>query len=40
MPQKTLKTGLVETIAWYKAFFSSGVPVVTGGFKPPEALHY
>jgi nucleoside-diphosphate-sugar epimerase len=40
MPKTALEAGLRETVAWYKTFFDSGAPIVTGGFKPPEALNY
>jgi nucleoside-diphosphate-sugar epimerase len=39
-PKTALEAGLGKTIAWYKTFFDSGAPIVSGGFKPPEALNY
>jgi nucleoside-diphosphate-sugar epimerase len=39
-PKIALEAGLSGTASWYKAFFDSGAPIVTGGFKPPEALDY
>jgi nucleoside-diphosphate-sugar epimerase len=36
----TLRQGLENTVAWYKAFFDSGKEITRGGFKPPEALSY
>jgi nucleoside-diphosphate-sugar epimerase len=39
-PRVGLREGLEQTVAWYKAFFDSGQAISSGGFKPPEALHY
>ncbi|GHU15239.1 nucleoside-diphosphate sugar epimerase [Spirochaetia bacterium] len=39
-PKVSLEEGIQKTVAWYRAFFDSGSPIVTGGFKPPEALKY
>jgi nucleoside-diphosphate-sugar epimerase len=39
-PKVSLIEGIKETVTWYRNFFDSGVPIVTGGFKPPEALNY
>ncbi|GHT87553.1 nucleoside-diphosphate sugar epimerase [Spirochaetia bacterium] len=37
-PKVSLEDGLRKTVAWYTAFFDAGTTIVTGGFKPPEAL--
>jgi nucleoside-diphosphate-sugar epimerase len=39
-PCVSLDQGLMETVAWYRSFFDSGVPIPSGGFKAPEALNY
>jgi nucleoside-diphosphate-sugar epimerase len=39
-PKTALEAGLEKTVAWYKTFFDSGAAIVSGGFKPPEALNY
>ncbi|GHV90787.1 hypothetical protein AGMMS50268_12900 [Spirochaetia bacterium] len=39
-PKVSLEEGIRKTVAWYRAFFDSGSPITTGGFKPPEALMY
>jgi nucleoside-diphosphate-sugar epimerase len=39
-PLTSLDEGLAKTVAWYKAFFDSGKPIPSGGFKPPEKLDY
>jgi nucleoside-diphosphate-sugar epimerase len=39
-PKVSLIEGIKETVTWYRNFFDSGAPIVTGGFKPPEALNY
>jgi nucleoside-diphosphate-sugar epimerase len=39
-PKVSLDDGLRETIAWYRSFFDSRAPILSGGFKAPEALHY
>jgi nucleoside-diphosphate-sugar epimerase len=39
-PKVSLEAGLRETAAWYQSFFDSGAAILSGGFKPPEALNY
>ncbi|MEK9722444.1 MAG: NAD-dependent epimerase/dehydratase family protein [Rhodospirillaceae bacterium] len=39
-PSITLEDGLSRTIGWYSAFFASDQEVMSGGFRPPEALDY
>jgi nucleoside-diphosphate-sugar epimerase len=39
-PKISLTDGIKETVTWYKNFFDSGASIVTGGFKPPDALNY
>jgi nucleoside-diphosphate-sugar epimerase len=39
-PKVSLENGLRETAAWYRSFFDSGRPILSGGFKPPDALRY
>ena len=39
-PKVSWWDGLNETISWYKAFYESGKPVFSGGFKSPEELDY
>jgi nucleoside-diphosphate-sugar epimerase len=39
-PRVSLEAGLRETVAWYRSFFDSGAAILSGGFKPPEALNY
>jgi nucleoside-diphosphate-sugar epimerase len=33
-----LEEGLKKTVEWYLGFFDSGEKILSGGFKPPEAL--
>jgi nucleoside-diphosphate-sugar epimerase len=40
MPKVLLEEGLRKTVAWYTSFFDAGNTILTGGFKPPEALNY
>ncbi|GHT82991.1 nucleoside-diphosphate sugar epimerase [Spirochaetia bacterium] len=40
MPKVSLEEGLRKTVEWYKSFFKLGTPILSGGFKPPEALNY
>lgn len=40
LPKVSWKEGLKETIFWYKIFFESGKPILSGGFEPPENLSY
>jgi nucleoside-diphosphate-sugar epimerase len=40
LPKVSLEEGLRQTAAWYRSFFNSGKDIVSGGFKPPEALNY
>jgi nucleoside-diphosphate-sugar epimerase len=37
-PKVSLEEGLRQTVAWYGSFFDSGKAILSGGFKPPEAL--
>lgn len=39
-PMVPLEEGLRRTVDWYQAYFTSGKPIETGGFQPPEALGY
>jgi nucleoside-diphosphate-sugar epimerase len=39
-PKAPLEEGLRQTAAWYRSFFDSGGAILSGGFKPPEALKY
>jgi nucleoside-diphosphate-sugar epimerase len=39
-PKVSLEDGLQKTVAWYQSFFDSGAAILSGGFKPPEALNY
>jgi nucleoside-diphosphate-sugar epimerase len=39
-PKVPLAEGLRETIAWYRAFFDSGMGIPSGGFKAPEELKF
>jgi nucleoside-diphosphate-sugar epimerase len=40
LPKVPLEEGLRQTTAWYQSFFDSGKAILSGGFKPPEALNY
>ena len=37
-PKISWEEGLIKTILWYKDFFESGSPILSGGFEPPESL--
>jgi nucleoside-diphosphate-sugar epimerase len=39
-PKISLEDGLRQTVLWYRSFFDSGNAILSGGFKPPEALNY
>lgn len=39
-PKVSMPDGIRAAVNWYRAFFDSGEPVRSGGFKPPEALNY
>jgi nucleoside-diphosphate-sugar epimerase len=39
-PKVSLEAGLRETVVWYRLFFDSGATILSGGFKPPEAIKY
>jgi nucleoside-diphosphate-sugar epimerase len=40
LPKVSLEEGLRQTVAWYRSFFDSGKAILSGGFKPPDALNY
>ncbi|MBH10727.1 MAG: hypothetical protein CMG74_10340 [Candidatus Marinimicrobia bacterium] len=39
-PKISWQDGLNKTVLWYKDYFKSGLPIYSGGFKPPEDLSY
>jgi nucleoside-diphosphate-sugar epimerase len=40
LPRISLEEGLRQTVLWYRSFFDLGNVILSGGFKPPEALKY
>jgi nucleoside-diphosphate-sugar epimerase len=39
-PKVSMSDGIKAVVDWYRAFFDSGEPIQSGGFKPPESLGY
>jgi nucleoside-diphosphate-sugar epimerase len=40
LPKISLEEWVRQTVLWYQSFYDSGNEILSGGFKPPEALNY